>query len=78
MPRKTGFAPELNKELYALGYTQYDLAKELGRSQQYVSMRMTGKCSWEMDEVYQICTILGLDIYRIPVYFPPTKGGDRT
>ena len=70
MPRKSSFGANLNRELYANGLTQVDIAQEIHRSQQYVSSRLTGKCPWNMDDVYALCDMLDIDINEIPKYFP--------
>ncbi|MFT9076530.1 helix-turn-helix domain-containing protein [Ethanoligenens sp.] len=48
------------------------LCERLGKSQGYISARITCKKPWSMNEVYKICNLLGIQYEDIPVYFPPT------
>ncbi|MFT9057087.1 MAG: helix-turn-helix transcriptional regulator [Ethanoligenens sp.] len=48
------------------------LCKQLGKSQGYISARITCKKPWSMDEVYAICNLIGIRHEEIPTYFPPT------
>lgn len=72
MPRKLR-ALMVEKEV-----DQKYLCEQLGKSQGYISARMTYKKSWSMDEVYKICSLLGIQAEDIPVYFPPTVPIGRT
>lgn len=49
------------------------ICQTLGRSQTYISRRMTGKMPWTMDDVYGMCDLLQIPPDEIPVYFP--RGG---
>lgn len=55
--------------------TSADLAAMLGRSQSYVSERMTAKrYFWDIHEIYTILNILGISCDRIFEFFPPNGG----
>ncbi|MGN1304998.1 MAG: hypothetical protein ACI4YB_08175 [Oscillospiraceae bacterium] len=55
--------------------TSADLAVMLGRSQSYVSERMTAKrYFWDLREIYTILNILGISCDRIFEFFPPNGG----
>lgn len=66
MPRKLR-ALMVEKEV-----DQKYLCEQLGKSQSYITERITQKRPWSMDEVYTICALLGIQHDEIPVYFPPT------
>lgn len=52
-----------------------DLATILGRSQSYVSERMTAKrYFWDIREIYTILAYLGISLDRIFEFFPPNGG----
>lgn len=53
--------------------TQKMLAEIIGRSETYITNRMTGHYPWTLDDVYDICKALGIPSEEICVYFP--KGG---
>ena len=44
------------------GLSGNQLAKQLNRAQSYVSVRLSGKKSWNMDELDQIAEILKVDV----------------
>lgn len=57
------------------GYTQDMLARYLRKSKTYVSNRMTGRYSWDIDDIYALCDLFKLDYHTIPEYFP--RGGQK-
>lgn len=50
-----------------------DIAEEIGRTADYVSMRMTGQRPWSQDEMYAVMDMLGQPYEHMPYIFP--KGG---
>lgn len=64
---------KLKGKLRELELTQEYLCKKLHRSKTYISDRMTGRKSWELDECFEILQILGEPANRLIEYFP--KGG---
>lgn len=66
MPRK------LRALMFEMELDQKYLCQTLGKSQSYITERMTQKRPWSMDEVYTICNLLGIQHSDIPTYFPPT------
>lgn len=55
--------------------TSAELASMLGRSQSYVSERMSAKkYFWDIREIYTILNILGISCDRIFEFFPPNAG----
>ena len=61
---------KLKGKLRELDMTQADLCKKLARSHTYISERMTGKKSWELDDCYDILRIIGEPYSAINEYFP--------
>lgn len=61
--------------MYVAGMSHGELADALDRSGTYVSMRMTGKMPWDMDDVYKICDIFSIKPEEISVYFPRRERG---
>lgn len=53
--------------------TQEVLAKEIGRSQGYVSQRLAGTASWTLEDAYRILDLLGKDDSMLGTYFPRTE-----
>ena len=47
-----------------------DIAEEIGRTENYVSTRMTGNRPWDQDEMYKIMDMLGQPYENIPYIFP--------
>lgn len=47
------------------------LARKLGRGTAYVSIRMMGHESWELDECYTILDLLRIPYDKLAEYFPP-------
>lgn len=52
------------------GIEGQDLADEFGRTTNYISSRMTGKCPWNQTEIYHIMDMLGQPYEYIPYIFP--------
>lgn len=63
----------LRGAMYANSVTQEEIAKLLKRSLAYVSLRMTGKQPYDINEVYAICDYLEIPYGDIYLYFP--RGG---
>ena len=51
-------------------YTQAELAKEMGKSGAYISLRMRGKVDWSLSDMQTICKILGITGNEVLKYFP--------
>ncbi|MCI5946625.1 MAG: helix-turn-helix domain-containing protein [Oscillospiraceae bacterium] len=67
--------PKLRGALSERDITSADLASMLGRSQSYVSERMTAKrYFWDLREIYTILNIIGVSYDRIFEFFPPNGG----
>lgn len=64
---------KLRQQLFALGMTQEELCREIGKGQQYMSHRLTGKKPFTVDEAYKILEILDIPDSRLTEFFP--KGG---
>lgn len=64
---------KLRQQLFALGLTQEELCREIGRGEQYVSFRMSGKKPFTVDDAYKILELLEIPDYRFTEFFP--KGG---
>lgn len=50
---------------------QSDLARVTGKSQAYITERMSARRPFDMDDVYAICKEVGIALCDIPKYFPP-------
>lgn len=50
------------------------LAHYIGRTANYVSKRFNNKGSWDIEEVYEIMTLLQIPHEEIFTYFPPNGG----
>ena len=50
---------------------QSDLARVTGKSQSYITERMSARKPFDMDDVYAICKEVGIAFCDIPKYFPP-------
>ncbi len=50
----------LRSRLALLGMSQADLADRIGMSKNTMSSRMTGKSSFNLEEVAAICEVLGI------------------
>lgn len=46
------------------------IREAIGKSQTYVTQRMTGRKPWTMDDVYTLCDLLSIPTSDIPVFFP--------
>lgn len=46
------------------------ICQVLGRSQTYITQRMTGRKPWTMDDVYAMCDLLKIPTAEIAIYFP--------
>lgn len=64
---------KLRQQLFALGLTQEELCREIGRGEQYVSFRMSGKKPFTVDDAYKILELLEIPDSRFTEFFP--KGG---
>lgn len=47
------------------GITQAQLAEALGISQQSVSMRLTGRTSWNVDDLEPVADLLGVSVSQL-------------
>lgn len=50
---------------------QKDICKATGKSQSYITARMTAQHPFDMNDVYAICRELDIAYCDIPKYFPP-------
>lgn len=64
---------KLRQQLFALGMTQEELCREIGKGQQYMSYRLNGKKSFTVDEAYMILDLLDVPEDQLTEFFP--KGG---
>ncbi len=62
---------KLRGRMHEMDINSNALANFLGRSQSYVSTRMTHNSSWELDEIYKILDLLMIPPEEIFTYFPP-------
>ena len=51
------------------------IREALGKSQTYITQRMTGRKPWTMDDVYILCNLLDISNGEISVFFPPKGEG---
>lgn len=60
-------------ELHMEGFTQDDVARQIGRSADYVSKHfsLSGGRTFDLDEAYAILEMLGIPKEKIFEYFPP-------
>lgn len=68
---------EIHAEMIRQGLTQEDLAERLGRSQQWVSRRITGRTPVDAADVEQIAAALGVPLTRLLPHAEPTPGVTR-
>ncbi len=61
---------KLKTEMFAQDIDQKYLCEKLGKSQTYITQRMTGKKPWTMADVYIICDLLKIPYANIAVFFP--------
>lgn len=74
MIRKNEMNRELVNLMYQKDYDQVMLAKEMGfETASPLSMRLSGKIEWKLQECYQILRILGEPIERLQSLFPPKE-----
>ena len=66
---------ELRCAMIRAGIDQNDIARTIGKSPSYVSLRLNGHVPWTMAEAYAICELLQLPITEIVRYFPPGGKG---
>lgn len=64
---------KLRRMMAASDVDEEYLARRLLRSKSCISMRMTGKYPWTLDECYQIMDLLAIPYDQMHEYFP--KGG---
>lgn len=62
---------KLRGALAEQGKHLYDMADYLNYKPMSISLRMTGKTPWRMDEAYRVMDFLSLPRERIFDYFPP-------
>jgi len=62
---------KLRGTLAERGKHLYDVANYLDYKPMSISLRMTGKTSWRMDEAYRVMDFLNLPRERVFDYFPP-------
>lgn len=60
-------------ELHMEGFTKDDVARQIGRSPDYVSKHFSvnGGRTFDLDEAYAILDLLGIPKEKIFEYFPP-------
>lgn len=51
---------------------QRPLADALGRNQQWLSRRLTGEVTFSIDDLEEICAVLGVDPVTLIAELPPT------
>ena len=61
---------KLRGKMREKGIKGYYLARKMGMTPQSGSLRMTGKTTWRMDEMYNILSMLGEPDSKLPEYFP--------
>lgn len=74
MIRKTKYNRELVNLMYQKDYDQTSLSKAMGfATSGPLSMRISGKTEWTLQECYQVLRILGEPVERLQVLFPPKE-----
>lgn len=63
---------KLKTLMFSNDIDQKTLCVELGKSQTYLTNRMTGKQPFEIDVVYAICDYFEIPYEQISEYFPPS------
>lgn len=63
----------LRGRMYENQVDQLTLSKIIGKSRSYISGRMLAKAPFDLEDVYKICTFLGIPDSQISEYFP--RGG---
>lgn len=64
---------EVKKKMLDKHLINLDLQEALGKSQPYVTERMKGRKSFDMDEIYVLCKVLDIPLNEISKYFPPSE-----
>lgn len=67
---------KLKTVMYANDIDQKMLCKVIGRSQTYMTYRMTGRAPFDLHDVYAICDFIRIPYDKISEYFP--KGGQAS
>ena len=49
--------------------TRAAFAKQIGRSERSVSLKMNGKVEWSQNEITRACEVLGIKLDEISAYF---------
>lgn len=62
---------ELRGRLARNDIDQRYLCELLGRSQTYITSRITGKRPWDQDDMYKLMDIVGAPYEELHRYFPP-------
>jgi len=76
MPKRGTKYRELRARIAYLGMTQEEVSEAAGHPAKLITTRIVGRVSWKLEEVYDVCRVLGIDHGEIEKYFPP-GGGDR-
>lgn len=75
------FAAEMRGFMSSQGLSQVQLAMQIGRSQAYISDRMTGKAAFDMDDVDGIARLMGMTgselLRRVAQRVAERPGSDR-
>ena len=66
---------QLFYELRLNGFNQKEVAKQLGRSQSYISRCVTGAGDWTVGEAYTLLRLAGVSNEFFRDYFPSRKVG---
>ncbi len=61
---------EIRKLMYGYEIDQTCLGAKIGRSQKYISDRLTGKRPWDTSDVYAIMRLFDINPSEFPLYFP--------
>ena len=64
---------ELRKAFKALGITQADIAKRIGKGTSYVTNRLAGTEPWTQNEMFSLLDMIHEPYRKMHVYFP--RGG---
>lgn len=49
--------------------TQFRFSEAMGLSERTISLKLNSKVEWKQGEISKACTLLGIGIEEIPVYF---------
>lgn len=58
-------AAEIRAWMGRLGVRQSELARKLGESDQWLSMRLRGRTPLDINEILRIARALGVDLYQL-------------